>query len=155
MKRDVLVLVLFLVLFSFFSVFFVRYTVGPSITITGYTINDTGVVKFYVGQIRTVVISSPENTTYNFDIGDPYLIDLNVSADFSVEAVDGWNYSLYDLRHDVYIEEDTLFTPNSSISAVRWSNLLTVSAHEEDGPWWSESVIFYVNVYLCKGKTPR
>lgn len=109
-------------------------------------INDSGLVKFFVGEVRTVSIYSPENKTYNFNVGDPYLIALNVSADFSVEAINGWKYSLYDLRHNVYTEEDTLFTPNSSINAVRWGNLLTVFAHEEDGPWWNASVIFYVNV---------
>jgi len=142
------VLVLFLFLFSFLNVFFVRYVGVPfsPIAISGHVVNDSGVVKFFVQGGEVVTISSPENTTYDFDVGDPYLIDLNVSTNFPVEAVDGWKYSLYDLRHSVYVEEDTIFSPNSSISAGRWGNLLTVFAHEEDGSWFNASVIFFVNV---------
>jgi len=143
------VLILFLVVFSFLNVFFVRYVGVPfsPISITGYAVNDTGIVQFAIqGGDRNVTIYSPENTTYNFSIGAPYLIGLNVSANYVVQAVAGWKYSLYDMRHSVYTEEDTLFTPNSSITAVRWGNLLTVFGKEDNGEWYNASVIFFVNV---------
>ncbi len=139
MRRNVLFCFVLFLFVCCIGMYFLPSSVAENV------VNDSGVVKFFVGQIRTVTISSPENITYNFNVGVPRLIDLNVSADFPV-AVNGWKYSLYDLRHKVYSEYDTFFTPNSSISAVRWWNLLTVFAHEEDGAWWNSSALFYVNV---------
>ena len=86
-------LFLFLVVLSFLSVFLVRYA-GVSffpISITGYAVNDSGIVQFFVGDIGVVTIHSPENTTYYFDMLDVLLVDLNVSADFTVIAVNGFN----------------------------------------------------------------
>ncbi|MCD4771475.1 hypothetical protein K8R30_03600 [archaeon] len=144
-KRMVAVLVVTLFLFGFLNFGFVTYVGVPfsPVIITGFAVNDTGIVQLFIGDMRTVTIHSPENTTYDFNKSDPYIIALNVSADFSS---DEWRYSLYDLEHDVYVETNILFVPNSSITAVRWGNLLTVSAHETDGEWWNASVIFFVNV---------
>jgi len=114
-----------------------------SFAFTGYVVDD-GIVQIDVAISRIITIFSPEdNATYNFDKGDPYIIELNVSADFDV---DEWKYGLFDSRHGVVVENDTAFVPNSSIVAVRWDNILTVYAHEVDGEWYSQSSLFYVNI---------
>jgi hypothetical protein len=147
-KRKVKIFVLFLFLlalvnFAFF--YFIGMPLSP-VAITGYAVNEAGLVTFLIQGLQPkIIIHSPENITYNFDKGDPYIIALNVSSNFPVE--DGnWNYSLYDLRHGVFIEDNTAFIPNSSVVAVRWGNLLTVYAYSEDYGLVNESVIFYVSV---------
>lgn len=144
----VLSMILFLLIFGIFNMvtlYFFGLPLSP-VAITGKVV-DTGVILLTVDEFqKLVVIHSPLNTTYEFNKGDIYLIDLNVSANFEVEPVDGWKYSLYDLRHGVSIENDTLFTPNSSVVAVRWANLLTVYANELDANWISSTVVFGVNV---------
>lgn len=143
----IVTLIATLLLFGFLNFVFINFVGVPffPVAITGHVVNDSGIVQIVIEESFNVWIYSPENITYNFDKGDPYLIALNVSSDFVVE-VDGWKYSLYDLRHGVYEEEDRPFTPNDSISAVRWENLLTVSALSDQGQWVSSSVVFYVHV---------
>ena len=136
-------LFLFLFLFGFLNLPFIQKAGMPlsPVMITGYAINTTGIVDILIeGPELIVTIYSPENITYNFNKSDPYIIDLNVSADFAIdnESTD-WKYSLNG-------GSDTTFTPNSSITADRWVNSLTVSAKYEGGGWGSETVIFYVNV---------
>jgi hypothetical protein len=143
-RKRVITLFATLILFGFLNFVFINFMGIPfsPVVITGNVVNDTGIVEILIVKIDPI-IDSPENITYNFGKGDPYIIALNVSADFSV---DEWEYSLYDLRHGVYTEEDTPFTPNWSISAVRWGNLLTVSAKSDEGTWYSSNVTFYVDV---------
>lgn len=144
-KRVILALLFVVILFGFLNFFFINYFGIPlsPVAITGFAINDSGIVQIFIDKLMNIVIYSPENITYNFSKGDSYIIPLNVSADFSV---DEWRYSLFDLEHNVSVESDVVFVPNSSISAVRWGNLLTVFAHETDGSWWSEDVVFFVDV---------
>lgn len=153
-------LILFLCVFTLLnmvSIYFFSIPLSP-VVITGRVV-DTGIVRLFVeGSPRIINISSPLNVTYTSSDytcsggGYPkcsdfrYIFPMNVTADFFVEAVNGWKYSLYDLTHGVYLEEETLFDPNISISAVRWGNLLTVYANEEDVGWQSQSVVFNVEV---------
>lgn len=90
-----------------------------------------------------ISIVSPENTTYNFNIGDTYNISLNVTSDF---AVDTWRYRLYDLRHDEVVNESVTFTPNTTINAVRWDNLLSVYANHSVGTIINKNVTFFISV---------
>ena len=163
-------LFLFLSLFGFLnfvSVYFVGIPLSP-VVITGDVIDSTGIVDVFVqGPYLNVTIFSPENKTYYFNKTDTFIISLNVSANFDVESVDGWKYWLYDMTNKVYVESGTFFTPNSSITAVRWGNLLTVSALSTSGEWVNKSVIFDVNVpdsapilgyidnpiFVCEGKS--
>ena len=147
-RKRVVTLFATLILLGFLNFVFINYMGIPfsPVVITGHVINDSAIVQIFVEKLFNIIIYSPENITYNFSKGESYIIELNVSADFAVEPVDGWSYSLYDLRHDVYVEQDTLFDPNSSISAVRWGNLLTVFALSDEGYLINESVIFYVDV---------
>lgn len=144
----VVVFVLFLVLLGFFnSVFF--YFVGfpfSPVVMTGYVASSAGLVNVLIEIPTIITIHSPENITYTFNKGDIYIVALNVSADFEVNDSTGWKYSLYDITHEVYTEENTSFVPNSSIVGVRWGNLLTVFAYWEDNYWVSEVVVFSVNV---------
>jgi hypothetical protein len=161
-KKRVFVLaaILFLcvfILLNMVSIYFFSVPFSP-VAITGKVV-DTGIVRLYVeGNPRLINISFPLNTTYDNTTytctvgGHPkctdfrYNLTLNVTADFFVDEAVGWKYSLYDLEHSVYINEDTAFTPNASIAAVRWGNLLTVSAYEEDIGWQSQDVTFTVDV---------
>ena len=141
----VVTLFVFVLIFSmlnFFSVYYLNTPLSP-VALTGQVV-DNGIVKLYVeGGSKNITIHSPLNDSYDFAIGDPYLFNLDVIADF---FVDEWNYSLYDLKHGSATETETDFTPNTTITATRWSNRLTISAHETDGAWIEKEVVFYVNV---------
>ena len=91
----------------------------------------------------SISIVSPENTTYNFGIGDTYNISLNVTADFGVQS---WWYNLYDIRHGSYVNESVIFAPNTTIQAVRWDNRLEVYANHSVGSVANENVTFFVSV---------
>ena len=156
----ILSLILFLSIFNFLNIVTIHFFSIPlsPVIITGKVV-DSGLVRVYVeGAPRIITIYAPEAATYTSDNytcsggGFPkcddsrYIVSLNVSADFFVDAVGGWKYSLYDLEHSVYVEEDTAFTPNTTINAVRWENKLYVSAQEEDSGWVTEDVTFTVEV---------
>lgn len=162
-KKVVLVLsmILFLCIFTLLnmiSIYFFSMPLSP-VAITGRAV-DTGIIQLYIeGSAEVIHILFPLNTTYDDTIytcsnagSHPkcddyrYILDLNVTVDFLLEAVDPWKYSLYDLEHGVYIEEDTVFTPNTTFSAVRWGNRLTVYANKEDVGWQSREVTFTVDV---------
>ena len=140
-----LALFVFVLVFSmlnFFSVYYLNTPLSP-VALTGQVV-ENGVVKLYVeGGPKIITIDSPLNVSYDFAIGSPYLLNLNITADF---FVDDWNYSLYDLEHDSATDTELEFTPNITITATRWSNRLTVAAHETDGDWISKEVVFYINV---------
>ena len=160
-KRVLLVsLVLFLSVFIFLNVVTLRFFETPlsPVAMTGKVV-ESGLVRVYVeGAPKIITIYTTENTTYRSDkytwsgAGHPkcddyrYILPLNVSVDFYIESVDGWKYSLYDLEHSVYIEQDTLFDPNTTINSVRWGNLLSVSALEEDADWVTQEVVFTIEV---------
>ncbi len=151
------VFVLMLVLLNFVTIYFLGVPLSP-VAITGKVV-ETGYVRLYVeGEPKVITIHSPENTTYDENSygcsggGYPkcddyrYNLSVNVSVNFFLEVGDPWKYSLYDLKHGVYIEESKIFTPNTTIPFVRWGNLLTVFANEEDEDWVNNSVIFTIDV---------
>ncbi|RMD65614.1 hypothetical protein D6817_05700, partial [Candidatus Pacearchaeota archaeon] len=105
---------------------------------------NTGIVSFVIeGSAFEITIHSPENTTYNFSVGENYSLDLNVSAGFTVDT---WWYTLYDLRHNETARENVTFTPNTTIQAVRWNNKLVVYANDSGGNVANASVEFFVFV---------
>jgi hypothetical protein len=110
-------------------------------TITGKGIS--GNLSLFIEDVSQVKISSPLNTTYNFNVDEPYAIDLNVSAVFDVAE---WKYSLYDLTNKDYIFINQSFSPNITFNATRWGNRLTVFAQRADESWAYKEVIFFVNV---------
>jgi hypothetical protein len=112
---------------------------------TGWaTVTDDALLRIEVmAPDKEIIIYSPENITYKFSVHEPYLIALNVTAEFEVDA---WRYSLYDDYHDSWVYDEVSFTPNSSIDAVRRQNRLVVEAHEVDGIWYSADVYFFVHV---------
>ncbi len=151
----------FFIIFSIFNFYLLIYLFSDT-EITGSLIT-TGSVDFVImGEVRIITISSPSNTTYNFG-GDPYTIDLNVSADF---AVDNWWYTLWDLKHNEIINDSVGFSPNITFNAVRWSNKIGVYA-EEGGTVTNVNVTFFVyvpnsapvlgdinsSIYVCEGES--
>ena len=130
-----------------FAIYYLNVSMS-SVVITGDAV--AGTVQVYVsGGAKTITIDSPTATTYEFDKGVPYLINLNVSADY---FVDDWKYYLYDSRHEIYnasgvsVVADNDFNITSSFNAVRWGNNFTISVHEKDGDWTNQSVVFDVEV---------
>ena len=92
-------LAVFVIFVNIFSIYYFDLSFS-SVGITGkvHGVNDTGDLSLYVdGPPKAITIDSPLNTTHNFDKGANYSIDLNVSANFSV---DSWRYFLYDLTHN-------------------------------------------------------
>jgi len=154
---SLVVFVLAFVLLNFVTIYFFNLPFSP-VAITG-KVGETAYVRLYIqGGDKVITIYTPENTTYDNNsytcsgLGYPkcddyrYNLSLNVSADFPLEVGDSWKYSLYDLKHGVYINQNTVFTPYTSVPFVRWGNLLTVFANEEDGDWVNESVVFTIDV---------
>jgi hypothetical protein len=125
-----------------FLLFFLLLYLVSTFSITGKTIN-TGNISIAIEGTDRLVIFSPLNTTYNFLNTDPLELNLNVSAEFEV---DSWRYSLYNIRHDVFIEQHKSFSPNTTIQVSRGPNRLTVYAKEIDGSWLSKTLVFFVNV---------
>jgi hypothetical protein len=114
------------------------------LSLTGLAGSTSGLVGLTVlAPEINIAIISPENTTYNFGIGDDYNISLNVTADFDAQA---WWYSLYDLRHGAYVNQSVIFTPNTTINAVRWDNRLEVYANHTVGTVANANVTFFVVV---------
>ena len=166
-KKEVFITLLacVFILFSLTNMFLIHLfsPINSPNFLTGNSFTTGSIALIVEGGANTVSISSPENKTYNFNVGDVYLIDLNVSADFTPT---GWKYTLYDLTNDKVQYEDILFTPNITFSAVRWSNKMTVFANDSGNNWYNASVVFYVQVpnsapiieyiadeiYVCEGE---
>ena len=110
--------------------------------ITGKGIT-TGSINLIIMGPGVLNIDSPKNITYNFSIGTPYIIDLNVSLNFNTSS---WWYTLEDKRHNSIIIENLTFTPNTTITAVRWNNKLTVYAETTDNIPYDSNVEFFVSV---------
>jgi hypothetical protein len=132
-----------------------------------FKLNDffyAAIVSLLIGGENYITIYSPQNTTYNFSLGENYTLELNVSSDF--DAVN-WYYSLIDLKHNETIYDLIPFSPNTTFDAVRWGNQLIVYADTPEGSSANASVIFSVyvpnsapilgnisdNFYVCEGDT--
>lgn len=137
----VIALIVMSVAFSIISIFVSYYYLPYDFSIGGRSI--TGTIALIIERSISFVIDHPQNTTYNFSIGDNYILSLNVSPRFDVQS---WWYTLHDLRHNEIVNQSVIFTPNTTITAVRWSNNLTVYANESNGRLAKESVIFFVSV---------
>ncbi len=147
MRYLVICLVIFSIFFNAFSLFSVYDSIGNYNLYTGNFIfgSVTATISFFVeGGIFSITIYSPLNTTYNFNIGDNYTLDLNVSAS---EPVSLWRYNLYDARHEEYAAQNVLFTPNITFDAVRGSNTLEIYADNLDSSQTANrNVTFFVSV---------
>jgi hypothetical protein len=137
-----------MVVISFFVFVSVNYFPDSLVSrvITG---NVIGTLSLYVsGGSETVTIYTPaDGQTYGFGIGDDYNFTLSASADFPLAPTLTWTYSLYDVKHGVWTETNTYFTPNSSnITANRWANILVVSARDDDNNWHNGSITFNVTI---------
>lgn len=142
-------LIIVIVLFSvsaYFLLFFVPEP--PEVPMFGPGTSDSSIISLEIIGQTAITIMSPLNISYFFNPSDQLFFNLNVSANFN--AVN-WRYTLYDMRHggiEVYTDVAFPGTLNTSFDAVRWSNLLTVSADNLDvfGETITANVSFFVNV---------
>ena len=130
------------------NVFVLIFKVSDFINLTSFAPVTTGVVMFAIEGQAFINITSPLNKTYNFNVGDFYTLDLNVTSN---TALTNWRYSLYDMRHGgipVVPYENFAFFPNITLNAVRWNNRLVVEADTLDdlSETLSASVSFFINV---------
>jgi hypothetical protein len=143
-KKVVLVCISLFILMSIISSLSFLYPIKPGISGRG----TTGLVALVVGsQPFNINLTSPKNITYNFTKLDrennDFRIDLIVSAN---KGVDTWWYTLSDKRHNEVVNQSVIFTPNTTINAVRWNNELVVYANDSQGNVVSETVSFFVYV---------
>ncbi len=141
MKKDVPVILLYGMTAFVILVFLFASDIFSPNKITGKGIS--GNLSIFVEDTSQIKIYSPLNITYNFSVGEPYTLELNVSAEFEVVE---WNYSLYDLADGDYVFSNLSFSPNITFNATRWGNRLTVFAQRDIGNWISKEVVFYVSV---------
>ncbi len=143
-NKFLLIAVGLLILISLITSYFVLFGFPSRIMPSPSAI---GSALFNIINPPRINIAHPLNTTYNFEIGDPILLNLNVSANFPAS---NWRYSLYDLRHNTTIDEDVAFpgTLNTTFNPMRWDNLLLVYADTDDLPLEiiNASVVFFVYV---------
>lgn len=143
-KRAVWVMLCLIIIYSLIQIIIVIK--GPLLSqlITGGA-SVVGSFAIYIeSSLSTINITSPENTTYSFSIGANYSLDLNVTG-IGVSP-ENWWYSLFDIRHNVYVRQNIIFTPNISFSAVRWQNRLEVFANDSSGRIYNNNVTFFVSV---------
>ncbi len=145
------------------SIFYLVFSTSQLNKISGKSVVGN-VLLVIEGENLEITIDSPENITYNFSIGDDYLIDLNVSANMDVES---WSFDLYDLKHEEKVNDSVSFTPNETVGFVRWQNKLVVKAHTAGGTYQANKTrYFYVyvpnsapiiegledNIYICENE---
>jgi len=147
-KRLVLVICLLILLLNISWIFILN----SPIETTGYSILRnffypveiiTSVGRVFIDVLFQVNVQSPLNATYNFNLSGYYTLDLNVSSNRNITQ---WRYTLRDLKHNLTINSSVLFSPNTTISAVRWSNELIVQARDHAGNFKNQSVVFSINV---------
>ena len=88
-----------------------------------------------------ITIDSPQNTTYRFDITDTYTIELNVSANKTIQT---WWYKVY--NETGLIQDDTTFTPNITFTAILGSNTMAVFANTSQNVIGNSNVTFSVTI---------
>ncbi|MFH1787572.1 MAG: hypothetical protein ABH811_02170 [archaeon] len=141
MKKGLMIIcVILLIVLYIVNINFLLFK--KSVSLTG-----SGIVATVALQILSladiVTIYSPLNQTYDFSIGETYTLDLNVSANFDV---DSWSYDLWDLKHNIKVNDSIAFSPNTTFDAVRWSNKIVVKALKSSGETISSNVTFFINV---------
>lgn len=140
MKKRIAIICVLLVVIYLININFLLFPKSKVLTGSGIT---TASVSFVILDSQTIFIDSPLNQSYNFSMGDPYTLDLNVSATFNV---DSWSYTLWDMRNNVIENESIAFSPNTTFNAVRGSNKLIVHAINPSGDMVNESVDFFINL---------
>ncbi len=153
------ILLVFFIAVIVFNLYLIFFSGSKS---TGFGTSATGQISFGILGNPEINITHPLNETYNFSIGDSYILDLNVT---SSEVMDSWIYNLYDLRHNVWTYQGFAFSPNTTFTAARWGNQLFVDAFIGEKRF-TDNVTFFVYVpnsapiinglnqtaYICEGK---
>ncbi|MFA5857233.1 MAG: hypothetical protein WC867_07760 [Candidatus Pacearchaeota archaeon] len=161
-------IILSLILLIFLMTFFVFFNNPRS---SGNVVLDFFIKTFEVGNTLgrmfisidfDIEINSPQNISYNFSRYDNLTINLNVSSSRNISS---WYYTLFDIRHNLTINDSILFIPNASLDVVRFENNVLVSAEDLVGNIRTKNVSFYVFVnnsapiirdidelYVCEGQ---
>ena len=143
-RKVIASLFIVLIIFNIINVYVITTTFYFK-KITGYG-SDTGSISLSIEEWRVVEINSPLNQTYNAVLlTDYYPLELNVSSNFNND-IHAWWYTLVDLANNVTLNESVIFTPNTTIYTVRYSNQLTVFANRSGNFTYNDSVVFYINV---------
>jgi hypothetical protein len=133
-KRECVTLIVVIIILMMLSMIFLIKK--PSFT--GFAVGN-----LTMGLLFNLEIHSPENKTYNYSREFPnYTLDLNVTIDKS--NMDTWWYTLIDDTQNLTVNSSVIFTPNTTINAVRYSNKLIVYANDTGGNIYNDSVIFFI-----------
>lgn len=145
----ILVLMLFFVVIGVFNLVLLFNLQGNN-PVTGF-VATSGAIQLFVEADIEILIESPENKTYTFELSDGdynsddgyyyYYLDLNVSSDQDVEE---WKYSVYNDNRLVDYKVD--FNSNTNVAFRLGGNLLTVYAKGVSGKWYDESVVFTIKL---------
>jgi hypothetical protein len=153
MKRELYYLIIFLLFFGSLII----------VDAFGLRLFRAGQVDFEVITTGNITIISPfEGETRNFNFGDNYTFDLNVT---SSRPMSFWWYTLIDFSTNEIVYSNIPFLPNITFNAVAGSNLLVVYANDSGGNIFNDSVIFFAqlnntspiihnissDIYVCEG----
>ncbi|MCA9485711.1 MAG: hypothetical protein KC506_02615, partial [Nanoarchaeota archaeon] len=132
--------------FSLAVVFSVSLVFAQEVGITGQVITGKAVnsdlnVSVNIVGFFTINITSPENSTYLFNAGENYTVDLNVTT---AENVTNWWYKLENSTG--VVNDSVLFVPNSTVTGVEGYNRLTVTANSTSGALATDTVVFTISV---------
>ncbi len=119
-------------------------------SVTGL-VSTTGAIKLSIAVDINILIQSPENITYEFNLSDGdynagdgyyyYILDLNVTSDNDAEE---WRYSVYN-EGDMMISQE-VFAPNTHVAFRSGFNEVIVYASNVVGNWYSAGVNFTIEI---------
>ncbi|MBU0976934.1 MAG: hypothetical protein KKD18_00790, partial [Nanoarchaeota archaeon] len=95
-------------------------------------------------ELVNFTILFPEATNYSFAIGQPIVLDLNVSWS-NRSTPSNWKFTLVDMWLNATINQSAPFSPNTTIYPNRRSHNLTVTVENEAGAISIRSVVFYID----------
>lgn len=163
MKKEILfALLVLLIVINIFQILLVSWLYAKDYKLTG-KLSDLGFIYISIEETKIIDILSPKNITYNFSSGDNFTLDLNVSWQNFVP--DSWWYTLIDKRHELFVRQDVIFTPNITFEAVKFENEIIIYANDSAGNVVNRSMEFTVltpnsapiinyiapEIYVCEG----
>ncbi len=89
-----------------------------------------------------ITIASPTNTTYTFNLSQNKSVDLNVSAEKTIQT---WFYTLYNGSGTIIVNRQ-VFTPNTTITLITGTNKLAVYANLTGGQVGNTNVTLSVTI---------
>ena len=118
LDRKQLVFLFFFFFVFLFGVYFLYNNLSfPRVTGAGVT----GTATLYIlGPLEINITYPLENQVFNFNIWEPYAVNLNATSNF---APNSWWYDLYETTPGYEkLIRNSLWVPNDTFQAVRWNN---------------------------------